>query len=69
MSMLVEADTSGSGCRMTCTGMEYTDGQMEEYIMDSGKRITRMVTDIKEILMAQNTMDRGRTTHVGETQF
>ncbi len=48
---LVEADTSGSGCRVTCTGMEYTDGQMEESIMDSGNRITRMVTDILSLQM------------------
>jgi hypothetical protein len=34
ISMLVERDTSGNTCRMTCTGMEYTDGQMEEYIVD-----------------------------------
>ncbi len=46
MSMLLETDTSGSGCRISNTGMEYTDGQMEQSIMDSGKRIRRMVMDI-----------------------
>ena len=50
-SGLEETDTSGSGCRVSNTGMEYTDGQMEESIMDSGNRIRRMVTDIKRVLM------------------
>ncbi len=35
MSGLVEADTSVSGCRVTSTGMEYSDGQMEMYIKDN----------------------------------
>jgi hypothetical protein len=52
LSGLVEADTSGSGCRVSDTGMQYTDGLMEQYIMDSGKRITRTVTDIRRMLMA-----------------
>ncbi len=69
LSRLMETDSSGSSCRVSCTGMEYTDGQMEQYIMDSGKRIRKMVTDIQEILMAQNTMDHGRTTHDGEMQL
>ena len=32
---LVEADTSGNGCRISNTAMEYSDGQMEEYTMDN----------------------------------
>ena len=51
LSGLMETDTSGSGCRISDTGMEYTDGQMEESIMDSGNRITWMVTDIIRVLM------------------
>jgi hypothetical protein len=35
MSMLMETDTSGSGCRISNTAMEYSDGQMEEYTMDN----------------------------------
>ncbi len=50
-SGLVEADTSGSGCRVTCTGMEYTERQMEESIMDSGNRVRWMVTDILRMKM------------------
>ena len=51
MSGQVEADTSGSTCRVSITGMEYTDGKMEESIMDSGNWIRRMVTDIGSVLM------------------
>ena len=51
LSGLVERDTSGSGCRVTCMGMEYADPQMELSIMDSGNRISRMVTDIIRVLM------------------
>ena len=46
MSGLMEGDTLGSTCRISNTGMEYTDGQMEHSIMDSGNRIRRMATDI-----------------------
>jgi hypothetical protein len=45
-SGLVEPDTSGSGCRISNTGMEYKDGQMELNIMESGNRVIMMVTDI-----------------------
>jgi hypothetical protein len=48
--------------------MEYKDGQMEESIMDSGKRINTMATDIRGMLMAQNIMDHGRITQDGEIQ-
>jgi hypothetical protein len=52
MIMIAERDTSGNGCRKTDTGMEYTDGQMERYIMDNGNRIIKMAMDIKEMQMA-----------------
>jgi hypothetical protein len=35
MIMMVETDTSGNTCRITITGMEYGDSQMEQYIMDN----------------------------------
>ena len=34
-SGLVEADTSGNTWMMSNTGMEYTDGLMDQYIMES----------------------------------
>ena len=67
--VLMETDTSGITCRVSNMGMEYTDGQMEEYIMDSGQRIIMMVTDIREMLLAQNTMGHGRITQDREMQF
>jgi hypothetical protein len=42
----METDTSDSGRRIKCKGMEFTDGQMEESIMGSGSRINKMDTDI-----------------------
>jgi hypothetical protein len=35
MILKMEGDTSGNGCRVTVTGMEYSDGQVERYIMDN----------------------------------
>jgi hypothetical protein len=62
MIIMVEGDTSGNGCRVTDTGMEYTDGQVEKYIMDNGNRKKEMAMDIKEMQMAQNTTDSTRMT-------
>jgi hypothetical protein len=36
--VLMEIDTLVNACRMPCTGMEYTDGQVEMYITDNGKK-------------------------------
>jgi hypothetical protein len=54
---LVEADTSGNGCRISDTAMEYTDGQMEEYTMDNENKIIKMAMHITGRQMATNTMD------------
>jgi hypothetical protein len=45
LSGLVEADTLGNTFRMTDTGMEYTDGQMEMYIKDNTNKIKEKVMD------------------------
>ena len=68
VAYIMETDTLGNGCWMSDTGTEYTDGQMEESIMDSGKRINLMATDIARKLMVQNIMDHGRITQDGEMQ-
>jgi hypothetical protein len=47
--LIMERDTSGNSCRLACTGMEYTDGQVEKYIMDNGNRIREMAMDISEM--------------------
>jgi hypothetical protein len=52
MIMMMEGDTSGNGCRMTDTGMEYSDGQVEQHIMDNSNRINKMAMDIIEMQMA-----------------
>jgi hypothetical protein len=51
LRLLMETDISASGCRISCTGMEYTDGLMEQSIMDSGKSINKKVTDIGRVVM------------------
>ena len=61
MSMLMETDTLGSGCRMSNTGMEYSDGQVEMYIKDNGNKIILKVMDIKGGVMAASIMDSTRT--------
>jgi hypothetical protein len=60
ISILVEADTSVSGCRVTSTGMEYSDGQMERFIKDNSNKIKEMVMDITGGLMAMSIMDSTR---------
>jgi hypothetical protein len=56
MSILVEADTSGNTCRVSYTGMEYTDGQMEVYTMDNLNKIRKMAMDTGGGQVATNTM-------------
>ncbi len=60
MSMLMETDTLGSGFRMTSTGMEYTDGQMEMYIKDNTNKIISKVMHIAGGQVATSIMDSGR---------
>ena len=67
-SGLMETDTLGNVCRVTCTGTEYKDGQMIESILDSGKRINVMATDITGKLMVQNITDHGRIAKDREIQ-
>jgi hypothetical protein len=60
--MMVEIDTSGNGFRVTNTGMEYSDGQMDQYIMDKINRIKEMAMDITEMQKAKIIMDSARMT-------
>jgi hypothetical protein len=48
--------------------MEYTDGLMEQYIMESGNRITKMAKDIKGGQMAMNTGESTRMTRNWERE-
>jgi hypothetical protein len=54
LSGLMEANTLGNSIRMTCTGTEYTDGQMEECIKENTNRIKKMVMGIIGIKLAMN---------------
>jgi hypothetical protein len=69
MSGLMEGDISGSGCRVKCAGMEYSDGLLKVFIMDSGKRKSKMVMVIGRRVMAHNIMDSGRMVNKMEKQF
>ena len=60
MSGLMERDTSGSGCRVTCTGMEYTDGKMELYIKDNTNKIIEKVMHITGGQVETSIMESGR---------
>jgi hypothetical protein len=50
------------------TGMEYTDGQVEMYITDSGNRIIKMAKDISGGQMAMNIGESTRITCNGERE-
>ena len=54
---------------MSFTAMEYTDGQMEEYIMENGKRIIQKAKDIKSGQMVMNIAENGRITRNGEREY
>ena len=60
LSMLMEKDTSGSGCRMSNTAMEYTDITVEMHTMDNGNKIRKMATETRSGQMATNTMDSSK---------
>jgi hypothetical protein len=64
---LMERDTRGKRSRRRVTGMEYTDGQMEQYIMGNGNRISRMVMAIIGFHLAMNTTESSRMMSCGET--
>jgi hypothetical protein len=68
LSGLRKTDTSGSSCRISVMVMEYTDGKMEQSIMDSGNRISRMVTDIGRVLMELMIIPSGRMAYEREMQ-
>ena len=65
---LMVRDTWGNSCRIKDMVMEYTDGQMEMYIMDNSKRVTKMAMDTKGFLMAENIMDSTRMISVMEKE-
>jgi hypothetical protein len=53
---------------MTCTGMEYTDGLMEEYITESPNRVIVMAKDISGGHMEMNIGESTRMACYGERE-
>ena len=67
MRILMETDTSGNSVMISNTGMEYTDGLMEEYITENTNRVNMMVKDIRGgQVVAMNIGESGRITSNGE---
>ena len=60
VSGLVERDTLDSGCRVTNTGMEYSDGQVELYIRDNSNKIILKVMHNAGGQVAESIMDSTR---------
>ena len=60
VSGLTDADTSGNGCRISETAMEYTEITVEMYIMDNGNKIRQMAMDNSGGQMVTNTMDSSK---------
>ena len=60
--VLMETDTSVNTVMISNTGMEYTDGLMDQYITESVNSIIKMDKDISGGQMAMNTAETGRIT-------
>jgi hypothetical protein len=69
LSGLVETDTLGSGCRVSSTGMEYSDRLMELYIKDNTNKIISKVMHIADGQMALSIMDSKRIIRCTEREF
>jgi hypothetical protein len=65
---LMETDTRGNGSRVSNVGMEYTDTQMEQYIMGNTNRIRVMVMGIIGFHLAMNTTESSRIVRYGEME-
>ena len=65
---LMGRDTRGNSSRVSNVGMEYTDGQMEQYIMGNSNTIRVMVMAILVGQMEMNTTDSTRMAKDGEME-
>ena len=57
MSGLMETDTLGNSCRVSSTGVEYSDGQVDLYIKDNGNKIKEKVMHIAGGQVGKSIMD------------
>jgi hypothetical protein len=65
---LMDRDTKGNGSTVSNTGMEYTDGKEEQYIMGNSNRIREMVMAIIGGHLAMNTTESSRMMNYGERE-
>ena len=65
---LMDKDTKGNTSRVTVTGMECTDGQVEKYIMGNKNTIREMVMAIIGGQMEMKSSESTRMIRVGERQ-
>ena len=68
-SKLMETDTLGNSCKVTNTGMEYSDGQAEQYIKDNIHRVKKKVMHITRMMVAQSIMVSSRIICDGEKEY
>ena len=67
--VLMETDTWGNSRMIYYTAMEYTDGLMDQYIMENTNRVRKMVTDTREMQMATNIAENSIMTCYGEREY
>ena len=60
--VVMETDTSGNSVMISNTGMEYTDGLMDQYITENTNRVIKMVKDIRGGQVVTNTGESGTIT-------
>jgi hypothetical protein len=67
--LLVDRNTSANLFKIKDTGMEYTDGPMERYIMDNTTRVKKKAMENLYFLMAITIMDSSKMISVGVMEF
>jgi hypothetical protein len=68
ITRLMEGDSRVNTSRVTNTGTEYTDGQVEQNIMGNSNRARVMVMAIIGFHLAMNTTESSRMVHYGERE-
>lgn len=66
---LMEKDTLDNTCRVSNTGMEYSDGLRDTYIKDRGNSIKEMVMRTTGGQMAMSITDSGGMTCSGAREY
>jgi hypothetical protein len=69
LSTLTKLVSLGSSSRTSNMVMEYSDHQMEEYIMDNTNKIKEMAMDIRNGQMAKNSMGTLKINYQTETDY